>query len=566
MTVSLTLVGTPQESSGAVTSFNATFTTVVGNKYFIHLSTEGQAITTATAAGSSIVSGLVDSWTNTGVSNPRTYLYLYTATATSTNIALAVASANKLGIALVNVTDLSAVRSHVTNGAVSNTGSVSVPSSAGDTNAIFLSSWYPVGTITPGTGVTTLSGTGSLTGITLWVATKNGAAGTVTLDGAFTSGQWSAVGVSLQPATVVTAPTNGTISGTTSGDQRTVTVAISSLETPSATCTLNGAATVGPVAMTITGSVPNFTGTAVFSGLANGTYTPSITSGNSGGSDTDTGAAFAIELLSLTSGSYSIIASAVAFTSSSALTCPEGSLAAGTITATTTNTATISYSIIGGLDSAKFNLNASTGALTFKTAPSYSAPGDTNGDNVYLVNVQATDSTGASATQYVSVSVTSVSTVGSFSIVPSGLKRLNENGTYQFLGKAVIGGVTTNPACTWTVLSGDASISSAGLLTAGSSYGAIKIQASYSGFTATATIDDVTKDMDDDSLQSLACSDGIITGTISFSTGTGNVRIRATYGGTTIEKTFGPGASVPIYWDTGIKSQKVTFLATGLPV
>jgi serralysin len=37
---------------------------------------------------------------------------------------------------------------------------------------------------------------------------------------------------------------------------------------------------------------------------------------------------------------------------------------------------TLSYSIVGGADAAKFSINASTGALSFVTAPDYEAPTD----------------------------------------------------------------------------------------------------------------------------------------------------------------------------------------------
>ena len=69
----------------------------------------------------------------------------------------------------------------------------------------------------------------------------------------------------------------------------------------------------------------------------------------------------------------------------------------------------ITYSIDGGADGAKFNINASSGELTFKTAPNFEAPGDANQDNVYEVVVKATDPQGLSTTQTIRVTVTDVS-------------------------------------------------------------------------------------------------------------------------------------------------------------
>ncbi|WOK08227.1 MBG domain-containing protein [Imperialibacter roseus] len=62
------------------------------------------------------------------------------------------------------------------------------------------------------------------------------------------------------------------------------------------------------------------------------------------------------------------------------------------VTATDGNEGTtITYSLSGGWDMALFSIDATTGALTFKTAPDFEQPTDADGDNVYLVQVTATD-------------------------------------------------------------------------------------------------------------------------------------------------------------------------------
>ena len=68
----------------------------------------------------------------------------------------------------------------------------------------------------------------------------------------------------------------------------------------------------------------------------------------------------------------------------------------------------ITYSISGGADAAKFNIDSSTGKLTFKTAPDFEAPGDANKDNIYEVKVRASDSAGAYTDQDIRVTVKDV--------------------------------------------------------------------------------------------------------------------------------------------------------------
>ena len=54
---------------------------------------------------------------------------------------------------------------------------------------------------------------------------------------------------------------------------------------------------------------------------------------------------------------------------------------------------TVTWSLNGGADASKFNINSSTGALTFKSAPDFENPSDIGTNNSYEVKVRATDST-----------------------------------------------------------------------------------------------------------------------------------------------------------------------------
>src|SRR5205085_220778 len=68
---------------------------------------------------------------------------------------------------------------------------------------------------------------------------------------------------------------------------------------------------------------------------------------------------------------------------------------------------TYSYSIVGGADAARFTIDATTGALSFSTARNFEAPGDAGANNVYDVQVQASDGA-LTATQAIAVTVTNV--------------------------------------------------------------------------------------------------------------------------------------------------------------
>jgi uncharacterized repeat protein (TIGR03803 family) len=65
------------------------------------------------------------------------------------------------------------------------------------------------------------------------------------------------------------------------------------------------------------------------------------------------------------------------------------------------------YSISGGIDQGKFTIDASTGVLSFVTAPDFENPTDFGRDNIYIVTVKASSSTG-SGEQTIAVSVRNV--------------------------------------------------------------------------------------------------------------------------------------------------------------
>ena len=84
--------------------------------------------------------------------------------------------------------------------------------------------------------------------------------------------------------------------------------------------------------------------------------------------------------------------------------------ATGTVyTATATDPdagTTLTYSLTGA-DASLFNINATTGVVTFKSAPNYEAPADAGANNVYNITVGASDGTNTT-TKAVAVTVTNV--------------------------------------------------------------------------------------------------------------------------------------------------------------
>ena len=52
---------------------------------------------------------------------------------------------------------------------------------------------------------------------------------------------------------------------------------------------------------------------------------------------------------------------------------------------------TMTYAVVAGLDGAAFSINSSSGALVFASAPDFETPTDADEDNVYQVQVSATN-------------------------------------------------------------------------------------------------------------------------------------------------------------------------------
>lgn len=96
------------------------------------------------------------------------------------------------------------------------------------------------------------------------------------------------------------------------------------------------------------------------------------------------------------------------FTSGSAISVAENNTATGYIaTATDANNNTVTFSLSGGTDQAKFSIDSSSGVLSFQTAVDFEMPSDSDTNNTYVVDITATDGT-ASVVKSVTVTVTNV--------------------------------------------------------------------------------------------------------------------------------------------------------------
>jgi hypothetical protein len=76
------------------------------------------------------------------------------------------------------------------------------------------------------------------------------------------------------------------------------------------------------------------------------------------------------------------------------------------LVATDANQDVITYAITGGADQAAFRIDSKTGLVSFVSAPDYANPSDSDQDNVYNIQVTATDGFGGKATQDIHIKVT----------------------------------------------------------------------------------------------------------------------------------------------------------------
>lgn len=105
-------------------------------------------------------------------------------------------------------------------------------------------------------------------------------------------------------------------------------------------------------------------------------------------------------------GGGSSTSNAPRFTSESTVSVPENRLFVIILHADDQDSVT--YAISGGEDGTKFSLDAQTGVLTFNSAPDFENPADSDRNNIYELNVTATDTNDNQSEQILTVIVTKV--------------------------------------------------------------------------------------------------------------------------------------------------------------
>ncbi len=101
----------------------------------------------------------------------------------------------------------------------------------------------------------------------------------------------------------------------------------------------------------------------------------------------------------------------------------------------------LTYSLTGGTDRLLFTIDADTGVLSFAAPPDFENPADSNGDNVYIVQVTVTDADGLSDVQDLAVIVIDVAEQPARSIQGTNWNDLNSNGERD-QGEPGLAGVT----------------------------------------------------------------------------------------------------------------------------
>ncbi|MEI6256630.1 MAG: cadherin domain-containing protein, partial [Planctomycetota bacterium] len=139
-------------------------------------------------------------------------------------------------------------------------------------------------------------------------------------------------------------------------------------------------------------------------------------------------------------------------TSSKSASVAENQTAIMTVKGTDPDAATrLTYSIAGGADNGLFAINVTTGALSFKTAPDYETPADSNKDNVYLVDVMVYDGQ-LSSTHSHEVTITNI--VEAPAIASQAAKTIQENTTDVTTVTAVIDSTKSSADLRYSILGG----------------------------------------------------------------------------------------------------------------
>ena len=130
-----------------------------------------------------------------------------------------------------------------------------------------------------------------------------------------------------------------------------------------------------------------------------------------------------------------------------------------TVTGTDPDAGTILTYSIRGTDANQFNINSSSGAVTFKTSPNFEAPTDNGANNVYDINVIASDGS-LTVTQAIAITVTNLNEAPT---ITSAAFKIDENSVFNtFIGQVVASDPDAGDKLTYAITSGNTDVNGNG--------------------------------------------------------------------------------------------------------
>ncbi len=142
----------------------------------------------------------------------------------------------------------------------------------------------------------------------------------------------------------------------------------------------------------------------------------------------------------------------------SAITVTENTVPVYTFTANES----VTWSLGGGADQARFTINPSTGLVNFSPAPDFENPTDADANNIYVVIIKATDTAGNITTQTLTVTVTDVvENLAPTNITLSKMNLFEANAIGALIGNLTTTDPDVGDTHTYTLVSGAGSTSNA---------------------------------------------------------------------------------------------------------
>ena len=136
--------------------------------------------------------------------------------------------------------------------------------------------------------------------------------------------------------------------------------------------------------------------------------------------------------------------------SSSSISMDENLSSIGTFTANES----VTWSLSSGIDRNKFDMDESTGELSFKTSPDYENPVDSDTDNIYFITVTATDAVDNSSSQNLKITIKDLDEIKPVITGPSGEAGDSSSSISMDENLSSIGTFTANESVSWSLSGG----------------------------------------------------------------------------------------------------------------